>query len=302
MTQIKAEVIADSVNASGDRITTMCLTYPRFIHAEFMTHRVFSRNASSSRAIPLRTMMRTVALDPAEPIHWGQNEKGMQAYGEVKGWRKTGARAVWRIHRVMSLAAVWWLNFFDVHKQVGNRLLEAHMHIRVVVTATDWANFLALRKHYAAEPTIQELARAIAYELEVSVPVLRGAGEWHLPYISDTDREKLSSLDQRKVSAARCARTSYRTSDARLSKLADDLALYDRLVGSAPIHASPTEHQAIAAPADKLQVLGYSSFYWGNFRGWVQARKLIPGECASEKAYVPDYEFPRDKVPVIDAH
>ena len=43
---------------------TFELTYPRYIHSEFMTHRVFSRNASSSRAIPVKRMIEQVRNNP----------------------------------------------------------------------------------------------------------------------------------------------------------------------------------------------------------------------------------------------
>jgi len=82
MNQITAKVIADSV-FQGHRLTTLILEYPRFIHSEFMTHRVFSRNASSSRAIPVRTMLWQVIRNPAMPVHWGKNQPGMQAKEEL---------------------------------------------------------------------------------------------------------------------------------------------------------------------------------------------------------------------------
>ena len=49
-----AEVLIDSVNPAGQRLTTFVLRFPRFVLSEFNTHRMFSRNASSSRAIPTR--------------------------------------------------------------------------------------------------------------------------------------------------------------------------------------------------------------------------------------------------------
>ena len=52
-----ARILLDSLSPSGARLTTMEVRYPRFIHSEMMTHRVFSRNAASSRAIPIKKMI-----------------------------------------------------------------------------------------------------------------------------------------------------------------------------------------------------------------------------------------------------
>src|SRR3954463_15005916 len=84
---IEAKVILDSISPFGKRLTTFVLTYPRFVHAEFMTHRAFSRNAASSRAIPAWKIRRSVRMDPAMPVYWGMNQPGMQAETELAGWR-----------------------------------------------------------------------------------------------------------------------------------------------------------------------------------------------------------------------
>ena len=76
---IKVKVIADSLYGSKDRITTFELEYPRFIHAELMTHRLFSRNAASSRAISISKMIDNVSASPAHPLVWGLDQRGMQA-------------------------------------------------------------------------------------------------------------------------------------------------------------------------------------------------------------------------------
>jgi hypothetical protein len=68
---ITAKVIADSIADGCPRLITLQLRYPRFIHSEFMTHRAFSRNASSSRAIPVERLIQDVIDDPAMPVYWG---------------------------------------------------------------------------------------------------------------------------------------------------------------------------------------------------------------------------------------
>ena len=76
---VTVEMVADSVNPEGKRIMSMLWTYPRFIHAEIMTHRALSRNAASSRAIPGKKVIEAVRENPARPEWWGKAQGGMQA-------------------------------------------------------------------------------------------------------------------------------------------------------------------------------------------------------------------------------
>src|SRR5690349_9434113 len=92
---ITARIIADSINPVGNRLTSFVCTYPRFIHSEVMTHRQFSRNAASSRAIPVQKMIERIVKEPAMPVYWGRNQKGMQASGEVGLDEKLLAVSVW---------------------------------------------------------------------------------------------------------------------------------------------------------------------------------------------------------------
>jgi len=139
---ISVEIIKDSIAPSGVRLTTFVLSYPRFIHAEFMTHRVFSRNASSSRAIPVKRRLKMIQSNPAGPVEWGLDQKGMQAYSQATGLREKTAKWVWR-------AACWTACFWakvmlklNIHKQIVNRLVEPFSDITVVVTSNDFNNFI----------------------------------------------------------------------------------------------------------------------------------------------------------------
>lgn len=267
MTGISAKVVEDSVSLDGIRLTTLQLRYPRFIHAEFMTHRVFSRNASSSRAIPVNKMLQQVWSDPAAPIHWGQNQPGMQAKTEMEGWRRTAAQAVWRWSGRLMCGMVWVGMKLGMHKQIANRLLEPWQFIHVIVTATEWENFFLLRDHPDAQPEIRALAIVMKQAMERSTPKKLVVGQWHLPYVTAAERSEFSTELLCKLSAARCARVSYLTHDGQAPVLAKDLDLYDRLVGANPIHASPVEHQA--SPA-------FFAHTWsGNLRGWEQYRKSV---------------------------
>ncbi len=297
MTTISAAVIADSIGPESPRLTTMLLRYPRCIHAEFMTHRVFSRNASSSRAIPVERLIADVERDPFVPLHWGKNQKGMQANEECDEpitLTDIGTNEQWQVDREEA-----WLNLMadavriarayskaGYHKQIVNRLLEPWAHINVLVTGTQWSNFLALRDHKDAEPHIQLLAKEVRKAFEGSVPKKLGMGEWHLPFVEEWDRTQMLGTTQLrsnetliKVSVARCARTSYLTYEGSKPTIEQDLALYERLVGSEPLHASPAEHQATP---DRLKTIGSGwskEHLHGNLLGWQQFRKMLPNEC-----------------------
>lgn len=272
MTQITAKVIADSVNTYDQRITTLELQYPRFIHSEFMTHRVFSRNAASSRAIPVAKMIRQVQEDPAMPIHWGANQPGMQAASEIQGDARILAAGAWINAAGSAALAAQELMALGVHKQVANRLLEPFQLMRTIVTATEWGNFFHLRDHEDAQPEIRALAVAMRDAMEASTPKRLREGEWHLPYVLESEVRLVREEVLRMLSTARCARVSYLTHDGQTPDVDKDIALYERLVGSHPIHASPAEHQATPAK--------YATDRSGNFKGWIQHRKLIEGSFA----------------------
>ena len=180
---INAKIIADSISPSGKRITTFELEYPRMVHSEFLTHRMLSRNAASSRAIPTSKMLSLVWNNPATPVHWGQNQSGMQANVELQGVRKWAVQQLWNISGKVACIFAWSLNKLKCHKQIVNRIVEPWSHIKVIVTATEWDNFFYLRNHPAAQPEIHELARQMWEIYKNNKPELLHIGEWHLPYI-----------------------------------------------------------------------------------------------------------------------
>lgn len=275
-------IIADSISPEGIRLITWQLQYWRPIHSELMTHRVFSRNAGSSRARPSKSIINQVINDPWGPLHWGKNQPGMQANAELDGEDLHNARAAWcaAAHKAASEAEV--MLSLGVHKQIVNRLLEPFTYIDVVLSGTDFANWYALRDHKDAQPEIRELASLMKEVQAHSEPQLLQPGQWHLPYIDELDGEEARNCcesDQdiidllRKVSAARCARVSYKLHDGSNTGFTKDLELFDRLLVSQPLHASPAEHQA--TPLE----LGDTNFQQcGNFRGWRQFRKMLPNE------------------------
>lgn len=272
--QMMVKVIADSVSESGKRITTFQLKYPRFIHAEVMTHRVFSRNASSSRAIPVKKMIEQIRNNPAMPIHWGANQSGMQAKNEIS--KINNAELQWELASELATLKAEKLNDLGLHKQIVNRILEPFQHIHVVLTATEFDNFIELRYHEDAQPEIYALAYLIKGQLETHKPKLLKDGEWHLPYVLDIEKEQYSLKDCLKISTARCCRSSYMKHGSDKINIADDFGLYCRLVDSRPLHASPTEHQATPI------TFNYELNKQGNFLGWVQHRKILEEDFYSK--------------------
>ena len=90
-----ARILADSLAPSGVRLTTFEVRFPRFILAEWNTHRMLSRNAASSRAVPVRKLLEQVETEPFVPEYWGANRPGMQATEELSERDAADARATW---------------------------------------------------------------------------------------------------------------------------------------------------------------------------------------------------------------
>ena len=290
---INATIIKDSV-ANGIRITTFELEYPRFIHSELMTHRVFSRNAASSRAIPIAKMNENIFANPAMPIHWGKNQAGMQAKEELDDSTKSKAMYEWKFAKNDAVMHSERLAEMGVHKQLSNRITEPFQHMKTVVTATEWENWYELRAHPDAQPEIQELATKMWLAHIESQPQELKPCEWHLPYVHNerVELRMLYSIDNvlitleeaKKISVSCCAQVSYRKNDTTLDKA---VAIYDKLCNMKPFHASPFEH--VASPmlvsneihASEVWEPGVTHMdrrgnYWsGNFKGWLQFRQLI---------------------------
>jgi hypothetical protein len=278
---ITAEIVEASISPTGKAIYTFALEYPRPIHAELMTHRVFSRNAASSRAIPVAKMLDRVINNPFIPDHWGKNQKGMSADEDLSPEDQEKARKLVLGARDAVLPFVQAMIDLGLHKQVANRYLEPWSHIATLVTSTEWGNWDNLRYHKDAEPHIRDLAKRMYRLRKETTPRLLQYGEWHLPYVLSDERSTLYIEVQKKISAARCSRVSYWNHEGRRPGLEEDLKQFERLMGGFPKHASPTEHQGTPARPSILP-----SSLCGNFVGWEQFRKFIPGE------YMPEFQEP----------
>lgn len=257
-------VLVDKIVSRGVQDTydlEIAGNFPNYIANGVVVHN--SRNASSSRAIPVKKIIKQVWNDPAGPTFWGKNQAGMQAYEELDGWSRIIVQNLWEFASKCACTMAFIMNLFKPHKQILNRILEPWQYISVIITATEWDNFFELRAHPAAQPEIQVLARKMKDALEMSQPISR---KCHLPYISDEERKSFDIDVLMKLSTARCARVSYLTHDGKTPSFGKDIELHDRLVGSVPIHASPTEHQAVAVNDIKFHK---------NFRGWSMYRETL---------------------------
>lgn len=293
--EIKATVIAHSKSSvSGKEIVTFELEYPRFIHSELMTHRLFSRNAASSRAIPVAKMIEQVRLSPAMPVHWGKNQPGMQAKEELTGCDLDATQSDWLVAARAAASIAERMSNYGAHKQIVNRILEPFQMMKTVLTATEFDNFFWLRKHADAQPEIKVLAEKMWEALQESNPVALEAGDWHTPYFGAGYWLKdcgVPLYDALAISSSCCAQVSYRLLDDSLEKARD---IFKKLVESKPVHASPFEHQATPMkvvtwpeycdPSVWLDVeeegithADRQGHYWsGNFKSWIQHRQLIP--------------------------
>lgn len=270
-----AKIIADSISPVGARLTTMEVVMPRIVLAEFNTHRMFSRNSASSRAIPVEKMLEMVRANPYTPSHWGKNQKGMQANEEADPETAEKAENCWLVAMNYACIRVEQLLELGIHKQITNRLLEPFMWHTVIVTATEWSNFFHLRNHEAAHPDIHKVAALMQDEYDKNKPELIDWGQWHLPYTTKEEKELYGvrfanpSHNLIKASVMRCARVSFMKHATASDIEADATACEKQLL--TPGHMSPLEHPATPI-ADKY-------CWFGNFQGWKQYRKHIEGEA-----------------------
>lgn len=292
-----AKIIAHSKAPNGEELITMELEFHRFILSELNTHRSFSRNAQSSRAVPIEKMIEQVKNDPAMPVHWGKNQAGMVAESELDintwvmdvnymdGTYQSTLTQAWQNAAIVAANTAVMFNNAGVHKQLVNRLLEPFMKTKGVITATKDAYdaFFKLRCHYAAQPEIKLLAERMRDALNNSNPEALRYGEYHLPYIDNVN--EMLTEEAIKISCSCTAQVSYRRLDDSLDKA---LKVYDMLnlpVGGVypedPPHYSPTEHIAKVVEDYK-----HESYMCGNFHSGVfwQYRKAL--EMGMEQEFI----------------
>lgn len=270
---MQVKVIADSISKEGKRITTFELIYPRFIHAEMLRHRVFSRTVESSRAKPIKKNLDEVRINPVLPKYLTLNEPGMIGTKEITDLNKR--EDIYDSLAMLAHMTVTAIEFLEqeyhLHKQVLNRYLEPFLNTKEVVTSTEWDNFFTLRLAPDAEPHIQKLAALMKKGLEQSIPKLVKKNGVHLPYVTEEEKSKYPINTLMKISSARCARCSYKLYDGT-TDVEKDLVLYEKLRKGK--HLSPMEHVAIADYKD-YDGNWANPEYHGNFVGWCQHRKYV---------------------------
>lgn len=310
MSTCKVEMIqASRCKLTGKEIFTMICEYPRAIHAQLLTHGVFSKNSSSTRAVPLKAAFAQVRENPSKVI-WTENRAGMQGnvVTDPTKLNRLNCKHLNELERTIEFVET--LEAAGVHKQNAGRYLEPFQNIKIVLTSTEWENWDWLRIHEDAQGEIADLATAMKGARDNADIMEIGEGEWHVPFV---DREHCPqtgnllyfvqqglqvTIDEAKaVSVSVCAQTSYRKADYSLEKANK---MMDMLTTGHKVHASPFEHQATPIPTYDIDAGDFTSIMFnlpvgvthirrdgsmgsGNFIGWIQHRQLIKNHDAAIK-------------------
>lgn len=268
---VTVKLVLDSINPFGNRLSTFEIELPKFLLAQLNTHRQLSRNAASSRAIPLKRFRELATYTPRV---WWANDKGMQPISPIpmhEGY--INAEFAWHAARTAALEEHGHMEHYGVHKQQANRLLEPFAMVKVLVSATEWDNFLNLRLSAGAQDEMQDVAQQVGRLLLDNVPVTQPWLQWHTPLVwtgygeVDEGLVGIHTIDfehVHKISAGRCARVSYLNHDGTRDPLKDE-ELAERLVKDG--HLSPFEHVAVAVPGSHA-----------NYKGWCSYRRFLLDE------------------------
>lgn len=298
-------------------IFTLECEYPRAIHAQLLTHGVFSKCSSSTRAVPLEAAIKQIMDNPARFV-WTQNQSGMQGAVVTDTAKLDAVERLFFIAKINMIAIARNMSSDrswgqDIHKQNSGRLLEPFQNIKIVLTSTEWENWDWLRDDVDAQGEIADLARAMRIARDTANIMTIQDGEWHVPYVDRVREtvngklcyllprtelpggklgmaEQITSEQARAVSSSVCAQTSYRKSDYSLEKA---VKMEGMLINGRKVHASPFEHQATPIPvinlmgglAEVLAALPDGVTHIrrdghcgsGNFVDWIQNRQLIAG-------------------------
>lgn len=306
---MKVEFIQGSIAPCKTKITTLVLEYPRVIHAQLLTHRVFTKNSSSSRAVPIKTAIEQIEANPAQFI-WTENQSGMSGKPIDDSFKLThiheAVQTLWSQVKqtVLYLGSKESEGGLNVHKQNAARFLEPFQNIRIVLTSTEWENWDWLRIDSAAQPEIAQLAKLIKEARDTGDYMELVEGDWHVPFITrkvnpdngeityhhpETDVE-LTVQEAKELSMSICAQTSFRKEDYSDKKTENVIG---KLFTGNKVHASPSEHQATPIKEAVMDSGDFASIMFhlpdgathidrkgnvwsGNFKHWIQNRQLIP--------------------------
>ena len=282
--QCKVEVIQYTKSPYNDTaIATLRCTYPRYIHSEVMTHRMFSRNSASSRATPTKVFLERIRNNPAFFTQLGINQSGMNASKVLDEKQAEEFKAEWlEMANLVVDKVESWTEKYNLHKQVVNRILEPFMMTTTIITATEWDNFFMTRLAEGVEPTMYDLADCMLNAL-VNAKVLCDTQNqeystiaWrhmHLPFVDIEEIQNEALEDCVKHSVARCARCTIMSNVTKQkSTLEEDSKLFDRLISATPTHASPFEHQAAATKSREA--------YFNLRGGWMSYRYFLENQSS----------------------
>ena len=249
---IHSKILLDSISPAGHRLTTFELTYPRFIHAQLLTHRVFSRNAQSSRAERTEKLLNRMLSQPVRPLEWRYAQKGMQPGERMIARHARACDLLWNQTMMSTLSHVRDLINFNASKELINRLLEPFLTITTILTGTEFDNFFRLRCSDDTQAEMRVLANQMKDLYEASEPRLCDYGDYHNPCVSDLPLD-MEPREVIKVGVARAARVSYVAHGDKRAPV-EDIALYDKLLAAR--HMSPFEH--VATPGEgKANLVGW---------------------------------------------
>ena len=247
------KILADSLSPDNIRLTTMSVSYPRIIHAEMLRHRMFSRCAASSRAIPVERFIEQVENEPYLPQEFRANKSGMQAGDPLSEEKRLQSRDMWLYARDSAVQAAKNLVKIGVHKQWTNRLLEPFQWMTEVITATEWDNFFHLHvhpdTHPDTHPDIQRIAGMMQEAMKGSTPSSLGYYRWHLPLISEAEMLSVPKEQLTLASIGRVARVSYLRHEDE-SNLEKDIERAHKMLAHG--HMSPFEH--VARPMSRSEL------------------------------------------------
>lgn len=289
--------ITNHSHHNGSELITFSITLPKFLLAQLNTHRVFSRNTESSRAIPTYRMIARVLEAPVEPPEWFKGAGGMSPSPErLEGYKRILAASLWHSHRLVSVVTAKGLRWCGAPKEWANRPLDTHVFVRVLLTTTREGldNFLNLRQDTAAQDFMQQLAHAMSQAYAASQPTHLDHGEWHTPFPRTNPKAPLKHIEAVQQ-IARAARISYGTDfDAQLSDAAAISLVYDKLAGGEKLHASPFEHLACAIPRASESLCASLNLHRNFPSTWVQYRALL--ESGYDSAHGKDPAITREDI------
>ena len=144
--KINAEIIADSVDTIGNRITSFIVDVPQIIVKELLRHRMFSFSSSSMRAVPFNNVIKDIKENMFIPLAFQAHHSGMQGNVYLEGniaedarkmWIETGLTACKQAEELYHLGGVT--------KQLCSRIIEPFGYAKILVTATEFDGFFELR-------------------------------------------------------------------------------------------------------------------------------------------------------------